>query len=71
MPRSATLWPPRSTTLGLALLATACAHTPTGSPAAWHYTVAVAPDLGRLDVEVCFRKGTTPVRLVARERTRS
>lgn len=62
MPRSAPVWP----WLTL-LLAPACAHTTARPlPTGWHYAVTVAPDLGRLDVEVCFRRsGPLPTRLVA------
>lgn len=57
MLRSAPLW------LAL-LLAPACAHKPASAPPGWHYEVTVPPHLGRLDVEVCFRR-PLPERLVA------
>lgn len=59
----------RSASLWLALLAApACAHATRPGPPGWHYTVSVAPDLGRLDVEVCFRR-PQPTRLVADDDT--
>jgi len=62
--RSAPPWP---SLWPLLLLASACAHAPArADPSAWHYTVTVPPHLGRLDVEVCFRRpGPMPARLVA------
>jgi hypothetical protein len=57
----------RGAGLGLALLAaSACAHggPARGGPEGWHYDVAVADDLSRLDVSLCFRGGA-PARLVA------
>lgn len=65
MARSASPWTRAVAAVCLAAPTLACAHAPASpDPSGWHYAVTVPPDLGRLDVELCFR-GVVPPRLVA------